>query len=493
MKNKVYLLLLFICFAFAVTTLLPTTVFATESEHEHCFQECKHGGFDLSKLDLSNNRNGTISAAHTTIEMNDATKVLSTCAAKYGPCSNPNSCNCYAFLGWHYGVRDIPYSIDSSATNKGIDDDIEDATAYWSSAFIHDGTGQIINLYRVDASVTEVNGLPVCKVFYIADNPDDPTNLTAKGHFWSNYESTGIPRIEINGGSVGRKKTIRHEFGHLLGLADLDGNGMQIFSNHEVLMGYGPLNVAAGGPIEYPDIQGAALFNLAHTTHTFTRYVDLGAGANPRYRHLCFYCDGYEDRHTTTGSLPMASGFCSHDYQCIVSTSTWHWMKCTKCYNVFADLHNIFNPSDCSCGRDFQGVKHTYQSSTDSYNASKRSELSPDLKIWATYNGKPVNVAPNGFSNQSGITSVTFESGVAPTNIGSGAFSGCSNITDVFISKQVAHIGSSAFAGNTGLRNITFEDGSLLQTVGGSAFDGVRYVDILLPGSDKHGFKRFRP
>jgi len=96
MKNKVCRLLLFICFAFAVTISLPTTVFAAGSEHEHCFQECKHGGFDLDKLNFWEEReDAPIPKAHTSGEMSVVTGSSSTCPGKGGVCFNKNTCNGY--------------------------------------------------------------------------------------------------------------------------------------------------------------------------------------------------------------------------------------------------------------------------------------------------------------------------------------------------------------------------------------------------------------
>ena len=68
------------------------------------------------------------------------------------------------------------------------------------------------------------------------------------------------------------------------------------------------------------------------------------------------------------------------------------------------------------------------------------------------------NIGSGAFSGCSGLTSVTIPNGV--TNIGSGAFSGCSGLTSVTIPSSVTSIESGAFSGCSGLMSISVADGN---------------------------------
>lgn len=125
-----------------------------------------------------------------------------------------------------------------------------------------------------------------------------------------------------------------HEFGHLLGLNDIDPASGSTNGTHPVLMGYNRGTTAStlSSAIKYQDIQGIARVNGRHTTHQFSRFLMNGS----RYIHFCFYCSTVDDRTSAlSGSAAMETASnCTHTYQQMVSQGSRNWLKCTKCYKV---------------------------------------------------------------------------------------------------------------------------------------------------------------
>lgn len=136
--------------------------------------------------------------------------------------------------------------------------------------------------------------------------------------------------------------TIVHEFGHVLGLNDLDEDQYKSDidaykpGSHYNLMSYDRMTAASEvyKAIQYCDVQGVAVAMGLHTCKDsdFKRYVKVGN----EYRHICFYCDRIDNRGSIiSGSYAMQSDTdCEHDYQRMVSCGVMHWKKCTKCYKI---------------------------------------------------------------------------------------------------------------------------------------------------------------
>ena len=136
--------------------------------------------------------------------------------------------------------------------------------------------------------------------------------------------------------------TILHEFGHMLGLQDLDNNNMHY--NHTSLMGY-----KSDGEMHYQDIQGLAVASNKHTEHDFRRY--WYDEENNCYNYVCFYCDITCTKKTNDDGLEFVySNACEHKYELLVSLGEKEWVKCSKCYKVIDnyellsyDDNNLFN------------------------------------------------------------------------------------------------------------------------------------------------------
>ena len=90
------------------------------------------------------------------------------------------------------------------------------------------------------------------------------------------------------------------------------------------------------------------------------------------------------------------------------------------------------------------------------------------------------NIGEGAFSGCSGLTSVTIPDSV--TSIGYMAFSGCSGLTSVTIPDSVTNIGSYAFYGCSGLTSVTIPDS--VTSIGDSAFDGCSgLTSVTIPDS----------
>ena len=189
---------------------------------------------------------------------------------------------------------------------------VDAAAATWNSTRIHDDSGEIVNLQRVSS-----NGVFVVPVRYYATLPDND-----RGYY------NPIPLFHEIKLRVFTDRTPLHEFGHMLGLQDLDLNNDSFI--HNVLMGY------SGPPrsgMQYQDIQGLAVVNEKHTNHDFSRYYQDGSW----YKYICFYYDITDSVLTNAfmgGTHLENAATCRHTYKRLVSAGDRHWQKCTKCYKV---------------------------------------------------------------------------------------------------------------------------------------------------------------
>ncbi|MBR4063417.1 MAG: leucine-rich repeat protein [Clostridia bacterium] len=119
--------------------------------------------------------------------------------------------------------------------------------------------------------------------------------------------------------------------------------------------------------------------------------------------------------------------------------------------------------------------------------------------IPAFYNGKPVKaIAPGAFANRTHITEVvilSYESSatIKPkgpeveltggvTEIGEGAFSGCTGLTDVDMGNCVENISNAAFSGCSSLENVNISEN--VSNIGEGSFTGCANLEtVTLPGA----------
>lgn len=208
---------------------------------------------------------------------------------------------------------------------------VDNAAKEWNSVRLLDYDGPIVNLQKCST-----NGIDVVPIRYF------PSLSGATGKF------NPVPLLhEIKIKYYTDYDTIMHEFGHMIGLQDLDMNNNPW--THISLMGYVRTNVG----LHYQDIQGLAVANNKHRFHDYRRYWYK----NGIYTYVCFYCDASDFVLTSWsgGSHLLESANCTHEYELLAKSQDKHWYKCTKCYKV-------------------ETSTHAYTHSYEQVNASKHNE-----------------------------------------------------------------------------------------------------------------------
>ena len=238
-----------------------------------------------------------------------------------------------------YGTTDIPYWINqkklanftSTKQKNLIARHIRSQAEMWNEASMY-SIGNFVNFYEVvtDIKPSDINGRKVIEI--IPEYYDKNKNDGIYGHYDMDNCVINLYYSFSNDIMTSPYKTVAHEFGHVLGLADLDTKYNQ---QHRCLMGYSDVSTDnLDSIIHYQDIQGVASINNCHTcsNSSLMRYVKDGSN----YQHICFYCDRvFIDQNIISGSKTIEDETtCSHEYKQIVSCGAKRWEKCTKCYKV---------------------------------------------------------------------------------------------------------------------------------------------------------------
>ncbi len=346
-------------------------------------------------------------------------------------------CRNYMGINFRYGTTDIPYWINMNSMNlitntthrNQIVSDIRYQLSLWNKAVIHDGTGQIVNFYEVfPGTLTKpgkINGKEVIEVLQ-----DDLTKDGLAGVFKSLDCSVTLCYNHTTSAIGYNPDTIAHEFGHVLGLNDIDSANKVVSGTHHTLMSYGRATSYStiDNAIKYQDIQGVASFNNQHTQHDYKRYVYGGTN----YLHICYYCDRIDEQSfAKTGSYAIVDDtVCSHTYEQFISLGETHWLKCLKCYKVIESEFAV------SVSPVTHEIELLYFLNTSKNNVSIPDQIG-GLSV--------ISIGANAFENCTSLTSVSGFNNIV--SIGAQAFKGCSSLTNIFIPAATTSIGAGAFAG----------------------------------------------
>ncbi|MFR1523877.1 MAG: leucine-rich repeat domain-containing protein, partial [Bacilli bacterium] len=303
---------------------------------------------------------------------------------------------------------------------------VDKAAAEWNSVRIADCDGAIIKLERQSS-----NGLNVVPIRY---NPNLDSNVAGQFNPIPLFHEIEIKRYNDY-------DTIMHEFGHMIGLQDLDLNNSP--GTHISLMGYNSDDI-----LHYQDIQGLAVANGKHTEHDFRKYYYY----DEMYNYVCFYCDATDPRSTKKydGEHLEYASSCIHEYENLVSAGSRYWQKCTKCYKVVECEFNIKVLSINSV--EIVGLID-----------NRSSVIVP-----STIGGQSiVSIGANAFKNCTNLQEVIISNTV--TNIDSSAFENCSYLQSVALPSSLVTIGSSAFKGCASLPSITIPNS--VTNIDSSAFE----------------------
>ena len=131
---------------------------------------------------------------------------------------------------------------------------------------------------------------------------------------------------------------------------------------------------------------------------------------------------------------------------------------------------------------EYNGIKFLLNDDEQGYSIVEMSSCTDaEIIIPTEYKSKPVTgIGSWAFSGCTNLTNITIPNSV--TSIGENAFSGCIGLTSVTIPDSVTSIGSSAFSGCKGLTSFEIPDS--VTTIGNSVFFGCTgLTSITIPGS----------
>ena len=146
-----------------------------------------------------------------------------------------------------------------------------------------------------------------------------------------------------------------------------------------------------------------------------------------------------------------------------VSTYTSAWTS-TSGWPYYAVIQAMFSPTS--------GLAYTLSNDGTYYTVAKgTANTSGVVYIPKTHNGKSVReIASDGFKNCTGLTGVVIQGNNLQV-VGTSAFSGCDNITEIRIPQTVTGIGNNAFAGCSSLAVVYMERAALpVTTLGTNVF-----------------------
>lgn len=265
-----------------------------------------------------------------------------------------------------YYFEEIPD--DDEIWNKGYTkSDIEEIkTAYansmkkWNNVYYYsynpDGTitkKKIINIIEGDSSE---QGHNLTISFYYDDNPEGH-NIASTGARGSatqikngavehNHYSKWAMSVNVHcfkyGSSVDaiKERNGAHEFGHILGLRDVDGICDGDDHHEEILMGYGSPMSARSSDITYKDIAGVAITRGFHTDANH-KWLNAGLQSDGTYKLICSICNGVKYVSSLSGYTYDIFGECngnhaphSNNLMAVASYGNKDYYKCKYCRYV---------------------------------------------------------------------------------------------------------------------------------------------------------------
>ena len=145
--------------------------------------------------------------------------------------------------------------------------------------------------------------------------------------------------------SLVRERNGAHEFGHVLGLRDVDSSNLcnattSTQHHHELLMGYGSPMVDRAVDITYKDIAGVAITRGFHTDSDH-RWLNWGLQSNGKYKLVCSICNGIEETASLSGYTYETYRTCGDNHSlssgnmmAVASYGTKDYYKCKYCRYV---------------------------------------------------------------------------------------------------------------------------------------------------------------
>lgn len=262
----------------------------------------------------------------------------------------------------------------------------------WNNVYFYsyNGSGdlvkhKIINIVEGTEKDHNLIIYPVSGKFYIAatnsvgtENEIEIGNITHK-HYSQWKMEVNIDYFYVHDGysleyiDVVREKTGAHEFGHILGLRDVD---YDIFNwhHHELLMGYGSPMETRTTDITYKDIAGVAITRGFHTDSDH-KWLNCGLQSNGNYKLVCSICNGVKSVASLSGYTYKTYGACGNNHtlssgnmMAVASYGTKDYYKCEYCRYVTPFDSNVtqnytktyYNSSLHKCVNNVNGLEYTF-------------------------------------------------------------------------------------------------------------------------------------
>ena len=131
-----------------------------------------------------------------------------------------------------------------------------------------------------------------------------------------------------------------HEFGHVLGLRDVDKICDGDAHHEEILMGYGAPMSARSSDIKYKDIAGVAIMRGFHTDNDH-KWLNCGQQSDGTYKLICSICNGVKYVDSLSGYTYETYGSCNQNHfvpngnmMAVASYGNKDYYKCKYCRYV---------------------------------------------------------------------------------------------------------------------------------------------------------------
>ena len=149
------------------------------------------------------------------------------------------------------------------------------------------------------------------------------------------------------------ERTGAHEFGHVLGLRDVDGcenpNNQLNYHHEELLMGYSHQGIDTRYQnITYKDLVGAAITRGYHTDQDHLWMYDAYSSSPNNFKLICSICNGINYVETLNGYEYVSYKYCNDNHSlssgnmfAVASYQNYDYYKCKYCRYVasFSNKH----------------------------------------------------------------------------------------------------------------------------------------------------------
>ncbi len=230
------------------------------------------------------------------------------------------------------------YDSDGNITKRKIINLVEGtALDHDLSIYPKSGSGSI-------ADTQAVGGLETIETGTITHRHYSQWDMNVYVHHFYVHDSITADQVDLV-----RERNGAHEFGHVLGLRDVDNLCSAAGSenhHHELLMGYGAPLTAREENITYKDIAGVAITRGFHTDSDH-KWLNCGIQSDGTYKLICSICNGVKYVSSLSGYSYNSYNFCggshnlsSGNMMAVASYENKDYYKCKYCRYV-APVSNI--------------------------------------------------------------------------------------------------------------------------------------------------------